>query len=194
MISVIIPYNKDRGYLQECIESIENQTYKNFEIILSKSDASVGRNINQGVKKAKGEFIKYIAEDDLLTPNSLEDLRKGIDNYDWCVADAVNFEGSKEPVSKWLGYVPELKKMFTKEHQIHGGTTLFKRDLWARFGGFDESLTTAEEYDWQLKLLFHKIPLTYVHSVVCMYRLWSGSKSQGVKRNDYIEKIRNRYR
>ena len=40
-VSVIIPYNKDRGWLNEAIESVNNQTHKNIELILSQSDKRV---------------------------------------------------------------------------------------------------------------------------------------------------------
>ena len=34
MISVIVPVYNVEEYLEECLESIQNQTYTNFEVIL----------------------------------------------------------------------------------------------------------------------------------------------------------------
>lgn len=174
MISVIIPYLEDRGYLQDCKDSIENQTFRDFEIIESVG-GTLGENVNKGVKKAKGEFIKIVAEDDLLTPNSLEDLNNGIGNYDWAVANAFDFGKTGE--SKRLGLIPNLQSMLIR-NEVHGGSTLYRSNLWGRFGGWDEGLKTAEEYDWHLKLLSNDTNVTYVNSEVYKYRIWSGSKSQ----------------
>jgi glycosyltransferase involved in cell wall biosynthesis len=58
MISVIVPYVKDRGFLSKCLQSINTQTYSDFEVILSKSDGSLPVNFNNGLRRAKGEFIK----------------------------------------------------------------------------------------------------------------------------------------
>ena len=34
MISIIVPVYNVEEYLEECLESIQNQTYTNFEVIL----------------------------------------------------------------------------------------------------------------------------------------------------------------
>ncbi len=53
-VSIIIPYKIDRGYLNEAIESVKNQTYKGeIELILSQSNGSVSYNLNQGILKAR---------------------------------------------------------------------------------------------------------------------------------------------
>ncbi len=92
MISVIVPYNKDRGFLTTCIKSIEAQTYRDFEIILSKGDDSVAVNFNNGLAKCKGEFCKFVTEDDWLPDNALQDLADGIQDYSWIFANAEQHE------------------------------------------------------------------------------------------------------
>lgn len=98
-VSVVIPvYNTDLKLLKECIASIENQTFSDFEILIvddgSKAEyaknldtladefqniriihkqnegVSVARNV--GVQQAKGEYILFADGDDLLTPFVLE--------------------------------------------------------------------------------------------------------------------------
>jgi len=197
MISVIIPYIEDRGYLTECVNSIENQTFRDFEVIHAKGNNSLGKNVNNGVKKAKGEFIKVVAEDDKLTPNALKDLSEGISNYDWVVGSAVNFINEDDyPFSKFLAVKTDIQLMLER-NQIHGGTPLYRKDLWGRFQGWDEKLTTGEEYDWHLKLLKNETNLAYIKDVVCWYRLWNGSKSgngQSKERDIIINQIKARYK
>ena len=101
LISVIVPcYNIDK-YIEKCIKSIENQTYKNIEIIavddcstdntmtiLKKlaetyANLSVYQNdTNRGaaysrnfaLKKAKGEFVGFVDSDDYITEDYYEKL------------------------------------------------------------------------------------------------------------------------
>lgn len=109
LISIIIPtYNSER-YLDECLNSIINQSYKNIELIIiddgsvdntiniinnyclsdnrifvcttSNNGVSCARNI--GLEKAKGEYILFVDSDDYLKDNSvLETLVNNINNND----------------------------------------------------------------------------------------------------------------
>ncbi len=96
-VSVIVPTYNRAGLISETIDSILNQTYKNFELIIV-DDGSTGnteevirkfedsrikyiktdysgvpaRPRNIGVKKAKGEYIAFCDDDDMWLPEKLE--------------------------------------------------------------------------------------------------------------------------
>lgn len=99
IVSVIIPVFNFEEYIEETINSVLKQSYKNFEIIviddsstdntfkivqsLSKKFSSIkcfkidhsGRPSvprNYGIGKAKGEFVAFLDGDDLWVPNKLE--------------------------------------------------------------------------------------------------------------------------
>ncbi|GAA0483959.1 glycosyltransferase [Alkalibacterium sp. m-11] len=100
LVSIIVPaYNVER-YIEECIDSLLNQSYKNIEIIVL-DDASTdatrylmrqyeshiqiiendtnqgqGARRNQGIKLAKGEYIYFVDSDDWIEPNAIERLVK----------------------------------------------------------------------------------------------------------------------
>lgn len=99
LVSIITPvYNAER-FLSETIKSVQEQTYKNWELLLvddcskdnsakiikefkknddrikhikleKNSGASISRNI--GIKNAKGRFIAFVDSDDLWEPEKLE--------------------------------------------------------------------------------------------------------------------------
>lgn len=100
LISIIVPvYNVER-YLERCLDSIINQTYKNIEIILvddGSTDTSgeicdryadadgrvcvyhtensgVSKARNLGLKKFKGEYCTFVDADDLVLPEYIEKL------------------------------------------------------------------------------------------------------------------------
>lgn len=109
LISVIIPVYNVEDYLHYAIESLEKQTYKNFEIILvndgstddsgklcdeysekysnvrvfHKENGGLSDARNFGVKQAKGEFITFLDPDDYLEVYSLE-LLVGIQEMHDC--------------------------------------------------------------------------------------------------------------
>lgn len=201
MVSVIIPCNKDRGFLEETINSVKNQTYSEVEIIVIKSDGSTSYNLNKGLEKATGEYIKICADDDLLTPNCIADSLKSIAGFDFIHGNAIDFweNGAEQP------YIPPIKNPTLKEmlikNIIHGGTVLYRRDCFERFGNFDETLWCAEEYEFNMRLLSKGCTINYCDSYLQRYRKHKKQKSLGNTGRDYqakrqieILKIKNTFR
>lgn len=102
LISIIIPVYNVEKYLEECIESCINQTYKNIEIILI-NDGSTDKSLeicqkyanidnriivksipnsgvtharNVGIGLSKGDYITFIDSDDFVDRNFCEVLLK----------------------------------------------------------------------------------------------------------------------
>lgn len=100
-VSVLIPYYNDREFLRQSIESVLNQTYKDFELILvnhattddcreiahSYNDDRIinldmDRNYGGGtglimekfLEHASGEYLKLFCADDIMYPDCLRDL------------------------------------------------------------------------------------------------------------------------
>lgn len=99
LISVCIPTYNGEKYLQETLESIQLQTYSNVELIISDDSSidktldiikkfkviskypvflyhhnptGIGSNWNNCIKKANGELIKFLFQDDVMEYNCLE--------------------------------------------------------------------------------------------------------------------------
>ncbi len=199
MISIIIPYVKDRGYLNEALISVWSQ-FGSWEVIHARGNHTQGANINRGLKKAKGDYIKILHDDDMLPSNSLEDLFRAIHGNGWACGDAQTF-GDKVFCPNpqiYKGCVPELDKMII-ENQVYGGTTLYRKDMLVKAGGYNEDLWTGEEYDLHLRLLHLGYKCTYTPKVVHRYRLHEFNKSyymgpgEKKERREYIREIAKRY-
>lgn len=111
LVSIIVPVYKVEEYLDECIESLVNQTYHNIEIILvddgspdncpkicddwvarddrikviHKSNGGVSSARNEGLKVACGEWIWFVDSDDTVEINALEELVKYTNEVDLIV-------------------------------------------------------------------------------------------------------------
>ena len=100
MISVIVPVYNVETYLEECLESIQNQTYTDLEVILVNDGSTDGSKAiceryckenrhfhllnqenqglsaarNKGVEISTGEYIVFVDSDDIIKTNYLEKL------------------------------------------------------------------------------------------------------------------------
>ena len=100
MISVIVPVYNVEKYLEECLDSIQNQTYSEIEVILvndgstdkskvicdryceddnrfqllNQENQGLSAARNSGVAASTGEFIAFVDSDDIILPNYLETL------------------------------------------------------------------------------------------------------------------------
>ena len=197
MVSIIIPYDINRGWLDECIESINAQTYKDIEIVEVHNPFSCSKNFNIGLNKAKGEFVKWVDEDDWIPETAVQDLVDGIKGHPWVCANAIISGTIKET------YKPDLFKLNLKDmainNVVHGGATLYRTKLLRSIGGMDETLWTGEEYDMNMKLMSMGEMPGYIDKIVYFYRQHRKQKSNTlrwkdpVKRKQAIIKIRQRY-
>lgn len=107
MVSVIIPVYQAENYLTYCVESILNQTYENFEILLvddgsedgssklcdmysqkysnvfciHQKNQGVSKARNQGIDNARGEYILFVDSDDFIETNYLEMALRIFEDY-----------------------------------------------------------------------------------------------------------------
>jgi|SRR6186713_767912 len=187
-VTVIIPYNKNRGWLFDCIMSIFASDYNGeIEIILSKSDNGVGYNINRAIELATGDYIKFIAEDDMLTPNCISDSVEAIEFFDvihgnaYYIRDGV-ITGNFIPAS----HSPVLDQMLNR-NKFHGGTLFYRAEV-LKQNMFDESLWTGEEYELNLRLIKKGFKFGYCDSYMTYNRQHELQKSIGNKDSEYQRK------
>lgn len=96
MVSVIVPVYNAQASIRRCVESVLNQGYTNFELLLvndgstdisgdiceeyarkdgrirviHKENTGVSDSRNRGLKEARGQFIQFLDSDDWITPDA----------------------------------------------------------------------------------------------------------------------------
>lgn len=159
LVSIIIVHWGDYSkYLPECLESVNAQTYKNYEIIVIDDETELCKARNKGVRKSKGDYILCLDVDDKIHPDFLQ---KCLDANDDIVSTAQReFEDSD--------YVWDTQK----EHPIHEDfkranqincCSLFKREIWETVDGWDENMKLGYE-DWNFWL--HATKAGYTVTVI----------------------------
>lgn len=130
MISVIIPLYNGAKFIQRSINSVLNQTYQNFEIVvvndgstdhgpqivaqwqhssiklISQKNSGVSIARNTGIKAAKGNIIAFLDADDEWLPNHLEVIHHLVERYPECGVFGTSYFFKRENESLTLPVYP----------------------------------------------------------------------------------------
>lgn len=169
LVSVIVPCYNSAPMLDECLQSIVNQTYDNFELIVvdnnSKDDTlRIARKytkhvytkgpersaqVNYGVKLSKGEYIYKVDSDFVLDPTVVEEcvavIQKGF--------DAIVVHNSPDVRVSWIAMIRKFEVDMYKYDLTHSSARFMNKKVFLALGGFNEEVTFAEDYDIQNRLI-----------------------------------------
>ena len=198
-VSVIIPCYNQGSYLDEAVDSVLAQTFRDFEIIViddgstdeetiqllssfSRPGTRVIRTPNQGlaearntgIREARGKYILPLDADDRIAPGYLEKAVAVLDTMPgvgivYCLAET--FGARTGP---WLTPQYSLRRMLLGN--LIFCSALFRRDDWEESGGYNRNMAAGwEDWDFWLSLIelgrkVHRIP-----EVLFFYRLKEGS-------------------
>ena len=97
--SIIIPVYNVEEYIKRCLDSVNNQTFKDYEVIvvndgtednsmkivkdydvvtINQKNQGLSMARNNGVKKTKGEYILFLDSDDYLEEETLENINEAL--------------------------------------------------------------------------------------------------------------------
>lgn len=180
LVSLIITVYNRQQYLAATIESILAQTFTDFELIIwddgstdntlaiatnyaqrdsrikvfSDSNEGQGKALVKAIEQARGKYLGTVDSDDLLHPEALaktstvleSNSNLGMVYTDHVVIDAAGIE---------QGLGTRCSIPYSKERLLIDFMTfhfrLMRRDVYDALGGFDSSLSTAEDYDLCLR-------------------------------------------
>jgi len=190
----------DDGSKDDTIDKVklwlENNDFKSnlkrLILVSSIQNTGVSCNCNRGLSYAQGTFIKFIAGDDILTPDCISDNMRFIkDNQDSLVLtsqveyineDGINtltYDLIQEKMKLLSDASPsqQYRELLYKGNYFLGCAYFIKRELLNSFGGFDETIRLVEDYPLFLKLTLHNIKIYYLPTVTVKYRLHPSSLS-----------------
>lgn len=196
-VSVIMPTFNRVEIIADSIESVLNQDYRNFELIIvddgstdttrsvvesfnddrviyvyqDNSGAGAARNV--GLAVSTGDIIAYLDTDNLWNPRYLSVVVKSFASNAGRSAmymDFVDYQVRSDDTIKLRSYRrPEFDhESLLQKPYIDLNTFAHRRELYEVLGGFDESLRRRQDYDLVLKYTWLRDPL-HVPVIAALY-------------------------
>lgn len=206
LLSIITINFNDAVGLEKTVNSVENQTYTNFEYIIidggskdgsceylnkkkelfsyliSEKDSGIYNAMNKGIRKASGEYLLFLNSGDVL--NGINALQEFIGNSnfsgDIIYGDYKFINGEK--------IYPDLltPRHFFKSSLPHQ-SSFIKRNLFSKFGFYEERFEIVSDKAFFLKcLLSNMVKFSHIHQALSIADL------KGISNNkEFKDKVEN---
>lgn len=192
---VIVNYNYN-DYLKQAIESAllvsddvivvdDKSTDESYKIIgeymgkanciFLNENCGVSAARNYGVGFAKHEYIICLDADDILNP----EIKDIVPTTDIVAIGVQHFEGRND-----IQLPPEnITLELLKQGNVMCVTCPFRKDLWARVGGFNEKLSGLEDYDFWVRCLKAGATVESVRKPLLNYRIHANGRNVEATKN-----------
>ena len=209
LVSIIIPYFKKKDYILDAINSILNQTYQNFEIIIvyddidkselsliykiqkvdnrikvliNKKNLGAGLSRNYAIKNSNGKYIAFLDADDIW---NVEKLKKQVSimekkNLSITHTSYVILDKNNNNANIRLAKNLDYKKLL-KSCDVGLSTVMIKKDLFSKKNKFS-NLKTKEDYALWLLLTKGGYIFYPIKEILTSWRISQNSLSSHVLR------------
>lgn len=161
-------------------------------VVKTRTNGGICANYNRGLEEVQGEWVKYIAGDDILLPDCISTFVRAVKGCSdkIMICGTIHFPasgGDEEerllPLRFGEMSCAEQEKYVLRHGTIIEGPTLFLETATLRsLGGFEEKYPFIEDYPLCMKYLSKGYHINLVYSCLIRYRVYCESVSRGDSR------------
>lgn len=217
LISVILPVYNGMPHLKQAVESIQEQSYKNFELIIvddkstddslpyikkikdkrvkiirNSQNLGIARSLNIAIKSSNGKYIARMDADDISVPQRLEKQLKFLQEN-----KSISICGSYVYLINEKGKTIGSKKNPTGDHDIKKALNFYspivhptffgKASFFNELSGYNPNFDNAEDYELLVRAL-NSYKMANVPEYLLQWRLWSRRRSRlNMKKMDSLD-------
>jgi glycosyltransferase involved in cell wall biosynthesis len=192
-VSVVIPVYRGGPLVRHAVSSMVAQTFGNLEVVvvsdgcsddlsdlehmdprvrvLARSHAGVSVARNAGVAASRGEYVAFLDEDDWSYPSRLDcqlEALRASPSAGMCDGSFQVVDATGAPLGQPIGRPTSYQGMLSLDLPMLSTVTI-RRSLFQEVGGFDPTLTTAEDIDFLLRVGLVS-SLAFVPDTITEYR------------------------
>lgn len=202
-ISVVTPSFNQGAYLGETLASVASQHYPDLELIVmdggstddsveviksfassvthweSQPDNGQSQAINKGFAKTTGDIVCWLNSDDVFLPGALNAVAHAFNSnpeWEWVSAPSLKFGDGIHEVGG-LYELPKDRVEWLRFCPLAQPSTFWKRSLYDRLGGLDESFHFALDYEYWIRFVFSGASVHFMDRPLSAYRLHDVSKT-----------------
>lgn len=204
LVSIVLPIYNGEKYMRQSIDSVINQTYKNWELIIiddcsmdntaeiakeySREDKRIRyyrndynlklpKGLNRGFSLAKGEYLTWTSDDNLYFPTAIERMVKLLESEhtDFVFASCDIIDEIGNKTGIIQAPKEKYKDYILCYHYV-GACFLYTREVYEVIGDYNPDKFLAEDYDYWVRI-FCKFDVSNIQEVLYKYRMNAESLS-----------------
>lgn len=212
-ISIVIPmYNTKFSYFVELIDSINNQTYQNFEVCLADSskipdvqiqkyiqelnsskivyknisqNLGISENTNVAISFSTGDYVAFCDHDDVISIDALYEVVKAINSSD---ADFIYTDEDilENGIRKNPHFKPDFSPDLLTSYNYICHLCVVKRKLLDEVGLLNKEFDGAQDYDFVLRATEKAKNIVHIPKVLYHWRAHESSTSYNSSAKEYV--------
>ncbi|HXD91613.1 MAG TPA: glycosyltransferase family 2 protein [Bacteroidia bacterium] len=210
LVSIITIIYNGENYIEDCIKSIINQSYKNIQyiiidggstdrsleiinqyssnidILVSEKDNGISDAFNKGIKNAEGEIIGLLNSDDKYSEFAVQAV---VDSYlnnaeleGIYYGDILYFDDDNS-----FELIADANKLW-KYMSIFHPATFVTKGIYNKFGGYSEEFNFAMDCEFIHRCLYNHVPFIHINQTLAHFRL------EGTSSRNYIKSHKEFYK
>lgn len=212
LVSIIVPCYNQAQYLDECLQSVLNQSYSNWECIIVndgspddteemalrwlesdfrfkyifKENSGLSSTRNYGIQQAKGEFILPLDADDKIAKDYLTQALLEFDKDQ--TLKVVYSKAEKFGEESGIWYLPAFDISKLGLYNMIFCSALYRKIDWERVGGYDVNMVLGlEDWEFWIALLKNGGNVCQLNNIGFYYRIKEKSRHVDLKISDKEE-------
>ncbi len=221
MISILIPiYNTPIDYIKECLDSIDSQTFKDYEVIVvndgsndevtnflnsliqdkysiyHQQKSGISKALNFGLSKCKYDLIARMDGDDIMLPDRLQKQFNFFQNNQVDVLGGqMELFGKNSSITNHLQDIPKDIMRITDWFMNHP-TIMFRKELILKIGGYNSNFDGTEDLELWCRSLANGLVLKNLPDIIVRHRRHDDNATSRNNMNEILRKnfeLRNYY-
>lgn len=213
-VSIVLPTYNGEKFIKESIESVINQTFTDWELIIVNDCSTDGtqeiieyflkidkrikciknlenkklpNSLNVGFRVAKGELLTWTSDDNVFLPNALQEMVSFLESNLNSYMVCAKMQIIDE-TGRFIRMHSEYNEFDMLYNDCVGACFMYKRCVITDVGEYDPNRFLVEDYEYWLRILLHYGKIDSINKTLYKYREHSKSLT-GKRKKDIYEQL-----